>query len=126
MLDEIALDELLMNHSPGHRKSAWSWDDEESDIAVRVCLCCGQAGHYQQQLEVHIAEYGLNGMGVCVGDDGRLWDGHHRVIAAKHLNFAVIPLESRKEADARWLRDHGERSWEERLFGDTVAQQGVN
>ena len=116
----VLLKELLTKHAPGHRKAEWTWDDEECDIAIRVCLCCGQRGHYQEQLEAHIAEHGLDGMGVCVGEDGRLWDGHHRVVAAKHLGIAVVPLESREEADARWVRDHGERAWENRLFGDIV------
>ena len=68
---------------------------------------------------------GLGGMGVCLGDDGFVWDGHHRIIAAKHLGIPVVPLESRERADARWVRDHGTRSWEERLFGDAVAGEGV-
>ena len=117
----MLLAELLQKHLPGHRKGAWSWDDEERDIATRECLCCGQPGHYQEQLEVYIAEHGLEGLGVCVGEDGRLWDGHHRVVAAKHLGIAVISLESRTAADARWVRDHGEQSWEERLVGDEVT-----
>ena len=115
---EIPLKELLTTYLPGHHDAAWSWEDEEQDILMRACLCCGQRGHYQQQLESHVREYGLEG--VCLGEDGHLWDGHHRVIAAKHLGISTVPLESRQDADARWLRDHGTRSWEERLFGDEV------
>ncbi len=118
----MKVEELLASYLPGHREGKWSWEDEEQDIAIRVCLCCGRRGHYQEQLEAHIERNGFNGMGVCLGEDGFLWDGHHRVIAAKHLGIAAVPLESRKDADARWVSDHSTRSWEDRLFGDTIQE----
>ena len=117
----VKLDELMASYLPGHRSVEWSWEDEERDISIRVCLCCGYRGHYQEHLEAYIEKCGLSGMGVCLGDDGFVWDGHHRIIAAKHLGIPVVPLESRERADARWVRDHGTRSWEERLSGDVVA-----
>jgi hypothetical protein len=112
------LEELLTNYLPGYRDIEWTWEDEEQDISIRICLCCGHRGHYQRQLESHIEKHGLGGMGICLGEDGLVWDGHHRIIAAKHLGISIIPLESRANADERWIRDHGSRSWEERLFGD--------
>lgn len=121
----MPLEELLANYLPGHRDVAWTWEDEERDITMRVCLCCGRRGHYQQQLEAYVEERGLEAMGVCLGGAGYLWDGHHRVIAAKHLGISDVPLESRADADTRWVRDHGARSWEERLFGDVAALAGA-
>ena len=82
-------EELLANYLPGRHRGPWSWDDEERDIAIRLCLCCGRAGHYQEQLEAHIEEHGL--MGVCLVD-GYVIDGHHRIIGAKHLGIDTIPL----------------------------------
>ncbi len=121
MSDVMQLEDLLLNYLPGHRDVAWTWEDEGRDIATRVCLCCGRPGHYQEQLEAHIGEHGLAGMGVCLGDDGRIQDGHHRIIAAKRLGISSIPLESRGDADMRWVRDHGTISWEGRLFGDVAV-----
>ena len=118
MVNQMPLEELLSSYLPGHHNTEWTWEDEERDIPIRVCLCCGRCGHYQEQLESYIEKHGLEGMGVCLGTDGYLWDGHHRVIAAKHLGITTIPLESREDADARWIRDHGTRPWKERLFGD--------
>ena len=115
----MSLVELLATTRPGHRDAPWSWDDEERDIATRVCLCCDRRGHYQKQMEAYIAEHGLGGMGVCL-EGSVVWDGHHRIIASKHLGISVVPLESREDADARWVQDHGTRSWEGRLFGDVV------
>ncbi len=116
----MLLEELLADYLPGHRNGEWTWEDEEHDISIRVCLCCGRRGHYQEQLEAYVEKHGLEGMGICLGEGGYVWDGHHRIIAAKHLGISVVPLESRYGADARWVRDHGARSWEERLFGDNV------
>lgn len=113
---DIALADLLTTVPPGHREGPWSWEDEERDIASRLCLCCGRVGHYQETVEARIAEYGLT-EGVCI-EDGRLHDGHHRVIAALHLGLERIPLETRAEADSRWQIDHGGTTWELRQFGD--------
>lgn len=80
---------LLANYLPGPHRGPWSWDDEEQDIAIRECLCCGVAGHYQEQLEAHIEEYGLVGVSLA---DTYVVDGHHRIIGAKHLGIDTIPL----------------------------------
>ena len=118
----MLLSELLRNYLPGHHREDWTWEDEEQDISIRECLCCGRCGHYQEQLEAYIDEHGLEDMGICLGEAGFVWDGHHRIIAALHLGISTIPLESREDADTRWIKDHGTRSWEDRLFGDVVGE----
>lgn len=116
-LTTIPLADLLEHYTPG---SGLTWEQEEADILARVCICCGQPGHYQQQLEAHLAEHGLD-QGVCLGNDGRVWDGHHRITAARRLGINTIPLESGEEAGARWLRDHGRVDWHGRKKGDRSA-----
>jgi len=96
----------------------WSWDDEEANIRTRQCLCCGRPGHYQEMLEAHMAEHGVEGMAVLVDDDGFMGDGHHRVVAARRLGIERLPLETNEECQARWVRDHGYVDWEHRKFGD--------
>lgn len=113
----MALADLLATVPPGHREKPWTWEDEERDIRLRLCLCCGQRAHYQEMVESHIAAHGLT-EGVCIGDDGRLHDGHHRVVAAITLGIERVPFETKEEADSRWLRDHGTFVWELRQFGD--------
>lgn len=115
----MLLSQLLAEYQPNNM-NRWSWDDEERDILARLCLCCGQPGHYQQMLEAHIAVNGLD-QGICLGENGLVWDGHHRIVAARRLGVKTIPLESREEADARWKKDHGDISWEERTRGDIVV-----
>lgn len=116
----MPLQELIERISPGHRQPPWSWDQEEADIRARLCLCCGRPGHHQQLVEQRMAKHGFTD-GVCVGDDGRLHDGHHRIVAARTLGIEFVPIETRDECDARWLRDHGSYVWELRRFGDVHA-----
>jgi hypothetical protein len=118
---DIALVDLLATVPPGWHNESWSWDDEERDIRSRLCLCCGQPGHHQEQVEARIVAAGGVIEPVCIGDDGRLHDGHHRVVAAIKLGIDRIPLETRAEADARWGRDHGTHIPELRRFGDIPA-----
>ena len=113
----MPLAELLERWLPGSQPQPWTWDDEEQDILARACLCCGQPGHYQYQLEDYLRVHGLT-QGICLGTDGRVWDGHHRIVGARRLGIQTIPLESAEDASQRWLRDHGPVSWEERKVGD--------
>lgn len=81
----------------------WDWDDEERDLLAFRCLCattdpqvefieCPTPGHYQLRLEAHLAEHGITEP-VLLGSDGRVWDGHHRIVAARRLGIEVIPVE---------------------------------
>lgn len=116
---DISLAELLATIPPGHRAGPWSWADEERDIRNRLCLCCGRVGHHQATVEARVSEHGIEP--VCIGEDGRLHDGHHRVVAAIVLGIERIPLQTRAEADTRWQSDHGSYVWELRQFGDVHA-----
>jgi hypothetical protein len=69
-------------------------------------------------LEDHMAEHGVEGLGIVVDPDGCLGDGHHRVVAAIRLGFDRLPVETSDDAQARWVRDHGYVDWNGRKFGD--------
>ena len=117
---DIALADLLRDFIPWRARhhARWTWKDEAENVKTRMCLCCGRPGHYQQVLEAYIAEHGMEGMGVYLKEGGIVGDGHHRIVAAMNLAIDRIPIESKPETEARWLRDHGPVSWEERKFGD--------
>ncbi len=101
-MDHILLAELLTKWLPGSRSQPWTWDDEELDILRRGCCCRSslcenpklhfRPGQYQIELEAHIAQHGIT-QGVCLGSDGVVWDGHHRIVAARRLGITEIPLE---------------------------------
>jgi len=103
----VALADLLATYAPGSHPPPWTWDDEERDIMARECVCCGQLGHYQAQLEAHIATHGMDGLGVCLGNDGRIWDGHHRIVAARRLRIERVPVESWEASKERFRQDRG-------------------
>lgn len=119
--DMIRLDDFLARHRPGSANGrTWTWEDEERDILARECLCCDQPGHYQQQLEAWLISMGATVVeGICAGPDGRVWDGHHRITAARRLGIQWVTLESPEENAERWVRDHGDGvSWHDRKVGD--------
>lgn len=88
----VDVDEITTRWRPGSAEPPWTWDDEARDLGERVCVCCNERGHYQQALEAHIAEHGMPALPVCLGNDGRVWDGHHRIVAARRLQLQ-IPVE---------------------------------
>lgn len=118
--DSMPLAEILANWLPGSMPQPHTWADEARAIFARLCLCCGEAGHYQRQLEAFLAEHELT-QGVCLGGDGHVWDGHHRIVAAWRLGIEVVPLESLDDSGKRWLRDNGPVAWEHRTKGDMPA-----
>lgn len=98
----IDLRVLLASYVPGSHEQPWTWDDERRDLLAAVCQCCGQPGHYQLALEEHYAKLGrIDGSGIVLGTDGRIWDGHHRIVAAIRLGFPGLPVERFDDSTAR-------------------------
>lgn len=91
-MSTIPTSTVLERWHPGSQPHPWTWDDEERELLSHVCLCCGEPGHYQLQLEAALAQTGIT-QGIYLGPDGRVWDGHHRVVAARRLGVAELPLE---------------------------------
>ena len=96
----------------------WSWADEDRNTRTRQCLCCGKPGHYQEMLEAYMADANLDDLGILIDKDGYVDDGHHRVVAAIRLAIPRLPMETKGECQARWVRDHGHVDWNARKFGD--------
>lgn len=103
-MKEMLLANLLRDYRPGSKGEDWTWDDEEADLLSMPCLCmsrpeqgrwtvCPTFGHYQKNLEARIQEKGSVTQGVLLGNDGRVWDGHHRIVAARRLGLTSVPLE---------------------------------
>ncbi len=98
--------DIVRDYKPGSRPASddWTWDDEERDIMQRTCCCrsheCANPmevpeGHYQRMLEASIREHGISTTtGIVLGTDGRVWDGNHRVVAARRLGIEFLPVEN--------------------------------
>lgn len=74
--------EVLVSHRPGSRD--WTWADEAADLIERD-------GPALDELIRSVATEGVREP-VLLGDDGRVWDGHHRIIAALIVGTPV-PVE---------------------------------
>lgn len=88
---EMPLADLLAQYAPGSHDQPWTWDDEERELHAFPDHE-GVAGGYQKRLEAYVATNGIS-QGVCLGNDGRVWDGHHRIVAARRLGIDTVPLE---------------------------------
>lgn len=101
MATQIRLAELVERYTPG---DGWSWDDEAAELASHPCPSVRNdherphgdpdPGSYQRALERSLRAAGAVERPICLGHDGRVWDGHHRVVAALKLGFDSVPVEA--------------------------------
>lgn len=99
----MQLRDLLDRYVPGSHDQPWTWDDERTDLLTHPCPGMTHDGQpcsdpdpgcYQRQLEAHLTSVGHVTHPVLLGPDGRVWDGHHHLVAARHLGFAHVPIET--------------------------------
>lgn len=78
----VRLDHLQGVYSVGSHD--WSWADEYDDLMRREYTS-------MMTLILSIKSYGIQ-QPILLGDDGRVWDGHHRICAAMHIGLDTIPV----------------------------------
>lgn len=88
MSEAMPLADLLRDYTPG---DGHSWDDEMQWI---------KANHWDRYVHMYFSIQ-LNGFykPILLGDDGRVWDGHHRITAAYQLGIKHVPVEHAKGDD---------------------------
>lgn len=77
--------------TPDGANLAWTWDDEARDLTTRT-------PEYQAGIVARVQRDGINygseyGAHICLGNDGRVWDGHHRICAALALGIETVMVE---------------------------------
>lgn len=72
---------IMQLYRPGSYDEPWSWDDEMNDLISRNEL---------DGLTTDIQENGIREP-VILGDDGRVWEGHHRICIAHRLGMTDVP-----------------------------------
>jgi hypothetical protein len=98
----MPVERIISEWRPGSQD--WTWDDEQRDIAERVCCCrshecespsIGAEGHYQRQIVDKLRDEGewWDAATILLGNDGRVWDGHHRILAAIELEIKMLTVE---------------------------------
>lgn len=78
---QVRLDALLDVYSVG--SGDWSWDEEYTKLI-------DQPG--TRKLLDRIRAEGIREP-ILLGTDGRVWDGHHRIIIAMHIGIDSVPVE---------------------------------
>lgn len=71
----------------------WSWQEEYDDLMSRDAT-------KMAALIDSIRAEGIREP-ILLGDDGRVWDGHHRICAAMHIGLDSVPVEWSSEWYAR-------------------------
>lgn len=84
MRDVLPTEAILVCWRPG--SGDWDWSTEWADIVQQ------QAGMTIAALIGDIAAHGVREP-LLLGDDGRVWDGHHRLFVARLLGIETLPVE---------------------------------
>lgn len=81
---DAAVYQVLAFTEPGDRD--WSWKSQFEWLEE----------HHQSALNLLMVDLSLNGQKfpLYIGDDGRLWDGHHRLWCAVHLGWPTIRVDT--------------------------------
>lgn len=77
---EMSADELMAKWKVG--SGDWDWDTE-------LALLLSPANTRTSVVEGEITEAGRISRPVLLGDDGRVWDGHHRIAIASKLGLPI-------------------------------------
>lgn len=92
--------EIMEKYRPGSFDPPWNWEDERESLWRGECAHCGAIGNRQQLIIQKMQTEGWFGDPVLLGNDGRVWDGHHRLLAAVALGLEDIPVEYWKGKNA--------------------------
>ena len=81
------LERVLTEYRPGSHGDDWTWQDEYDHLL--------KSDEHRERTEVLAGDLSLNPMHwpICLGTDGRIWDGHHRIVAAMWLGMDFVLVE---------------------------------
>lgn len=88
MLRKVDLQALKRVFAVG--SGEWSWEEEYNKLINR---------DRTKQLIESIRAEGIR-VPILLGDDGRVWDGHHRITAATLLGIHEVPVEFSGEVES--------------------------
>lgn len=93
----ILIADLISKVSPGSQGDEWTWSqearwcwDNEFDVMVKLVSSLLDEGQREP---------------VMVGDDGRLWDGHHRLVGLIAIGETYVDAEVYNELDSATQMD---------------------
>lgn len=71
---------IIDNYRTGSYEEPWTWEDEERDLECR------------SELTIPFGERPEDAEPVTLGDDGRVWNGHHRILMARKTG-TLVPID---------------------------------
>ena len=87
MTTRVPLGHITSHYRDGDERG---WDVEFADLWERE-------PETMTDLLLDVAEHGIREP-ILLGDDGRVWDGHHRLAVAERLNLDDVPVTYSGEA----------------------------
>ena len=84
---EIRVEDLVRDYRPGSRGDEWTWADELRDLYAREPA---RMAWFEDRLRHR--DFAAFDKPILLGDDGRVWDGHHRVVAAIAQRLHRLPV----------------------------------
>lgn len=96
-LVDIKVDELMEKWRPGSHGDDWTWTNEYTDLWA-------EDGPYTNEIIDMVKTHGIGFADekspILLGYDGRVWDGHHRILVAKYLGYEWVKVKIlRRRAD---------------------------
>lgn len=79
---EVPIKDLIKVFQPGSGDEEWSWSEELKALSRTLWF---------HELVDDIREKGVKEP-VLLGADGRVWDGHHRILAGWYAGKSIIPV----------------------------------
>lgn len=77
----ISIKDIMKNYRPGSYDEPWEWRDELKELRKR------------NELSIPFGQRSEDFEPVLLGDDGRVWDGHHRILAALRSGARELRVE---------------------------------
>lgn len=89
-LVRMSLEDILTGWRPGSHGDDWTWANEAEDLWTRDSA-------RTQKLMSAIFDHGFgladSKAPVKLGNDGRVWNGHHRIVIAQYLQEPYLMVE---------------------------------
>ena len=88
VLTPVPLAWLVTHWRPGSRGDDWTWAEEYVELTERPATF---------EIERRVLAEGIGFMDhiapILLGDDGRIWDGHHRIVLAMKYGIGWVRVE---------------------------------
>lgn len=94
-LTEMPVAQIITFWQPGSRGDNWTWADEYQDLMDRDQA---RTERIRQRIDAEGIGFIDHIAPVLLGNDGRVWDGHHRICIAIQRGIPTLNVETTEPA----------------------------